>query len=890
VAEGKVVRVGLHRPGEGTGISHIFVLLAVFWTVCVMASYHWNQSQTQRSLEQLAEAEARSSFDKDAVYRRWVTLHGGVYVPVTEATPPNPFLDHLPYRDVTTAAGQDLTLLNPAYMTRQVHELGQELYGLRGHITSLDPLRPENAPDPWEAEALRAFEDGEQEVLSLELVDGEQYLRFMRPFVADAGCLKCHGHQGYEVGDIRGGISVSTPISHYTSAAMEQRAPLLAAHLLLGLCGLLGLFASDRLLRRSRRRLLRNEEKYRSTVESISDGFFILLGEDLVVDFFNAEAARLLGREAEDVVGRPLFEAFPEAVGSMFEQQYREAYRTGQPAKFEFYFEVQPYRNWFDVRVYPTHGGISVFFQVTTERKQREEAHERVANEWQSTFDAVNDGIWIVSDQHRILRHNAAFGDLFGKSGSELIGEPCRETVHGTSVCDEDCPGLRARRSGVRESADLQLGDRHFHFTVDPIEDGAGQYFRAVHVLRDVTEAHRAEAEHRSMEEQLRQSQKMESVGRLAGGVAHDFNNLLTVIQNYTEMARDDAPVDSPLRDDLQEVLEASGRAAALTRQLLAYSRKQILNPVTLDVNRVVGKMQSMLRRLIREDIELEIVLEDDLDMVLVDRTGLEQVLMNLVVNARDSMPDGGKLTVETAAVDLDDRYAAEHADVRPGRHVLLAVSDNGEGMTPEVRDRVFEPFFTTKEQGKGTGLGLSTVHGIVKQSGGHLWVYSELGRGTTFKVYLPCKSVREESEPDGDVVADLPMGSEVVLVVEDSDPLRQLATRILSSAGYRVLSAALPGDAIRMVEEEPGRVDLLLTDVVMPQMSGKVLAQRLLEVRPDLHILYMSGYTGNAIVHHGVLDHGVRFIAKPFGRVELLGAVRAAIEAGQTSLESGDS
>jgi len=384
--------------------------------------------------------------------------------------------------------------------------------------------------------------------------------------------------------------------------------------------------------------------------------------------------------------------------------------------------------------------------------------------------------------------------------------------------------------------------------------------------------------EKKQLEDQLGLSQRLEAVGRLAGGVAHDFNNLLTVINSYAMFAINELRESDPIRADVKEIQKAGDRAAALTRQLLAFSRKQILEPEVLSLNKVVSGIESMLRRLLGEDIEIVVSLTDEIGSVEADPGQLEQVIMNLAVNARDAMPQGGRLTIETCAVELDEDYAEQHVSAAPGSYVRLSVSDTGAGIDAQTRDRIFEPFFTTKEKGKGTGLGLSTVYGIVKQSGGNIWVYSEPGQGTTFKVYLPrvdapAIDARRKTMP---VMAS---GSETVLVVEDEDAVRKIAERMLRMAGYHVLSAANGGEALLLCERHGDEIDLLVTDVVMPQMSGRELAERLAKLCPKIKMLFMSGYTDNAIVHHGVLDPGTRFIGKPFSGADLTRKVREVLD-----------
>jgi PAS domain S-box-containing protein len=385
--------------------------------------------------------------------------------------------------------------------------------------------------------------------------------------------------------------------------------------------------------------------------------------------------------------------------------------------------------------------------------------------------------------------------------------------------------------------------------------------------------------ERRNLEQQLRQSQKMEAVGRLAGGVAHDFNNLLTVIKGYSELMLEQTIPGGPLRAEVEEVKNAADRAASLTRQLLAFSRQQLLAPKILDLNAAVRNMEQMLRRLLGEDIELSTVLGEKLGQVKADPGQIEQVIMNLSVNSRDAMSRGGKLTIETANAVLDESYMREHGGVKPGRYVMLAVSDTGAGMDEETRSRVFEPFFTTKEMGKGTGLGLSTVYGIVKQSEGYIWVYSEAGLGTSFKVYLPRV---DESAEDSQKMAALgtgDRGSETILLVEDEDGVRALVKQVLSRQGYTVIETRHGPEALAESERHSGPIPLLLTDVVLPQMSGRELAERLKVLRPDIRVLYMSGYTDDAILRHGVIGQETAFLQKPFTTASLTRKVREVLD-----------
>jgi two-component system cell cycle sensor histidine kinase/response regulator CckA len=399
-------------------------------------------------------------------------------------------------------------------------------------------------------------------------------------------------------------------------------------------------------------------------------------------------------------------------------------------------------------------------------------------------------------------------------------------------------------------------------------------------LANDITERKRAERALHETEEQLRQSQKLEGIGKLAGGIAHDFNNLLTVISGYSDLLLRTGKLDESARDKMAEVNKAADRAASLTRQLLAFSRKQVLKPEILDLNSLVDGLGKMLQRLIGEDIEVKTSLRSEVAKISADPGQIEQVLINLVLNARDAMPGGGIITIETANVELDQAYSDLHIAVKAGAYVMLAVSDTGTGMDPETRKHIFEPFFTTKELGRGTGLGLSTIYGIVKQSGGNIWVYSELGKGTTFKIYLPqvSKPLTLEVAAVRSAPECIAAGGETILLVEDEEIVRKLACSILETHGYHVLVAQTGADAIEICRIHEGRIDLLLTDVVMPKMNGRKVAELGLQFRPDMEVLYMSGYTDDAIVHHGVLDAGTNYIEKPFTTATLTCKVGEAI------------
>jgi two-component system, cell cycle sensor histidine kinase and response regulator CckA len=509
------------------------------------------------------------------------------------------------------------------------------------------------------------------------------------------------------------------------------------------------------------------------------------------------------------------------------------------------------------------------------ERKRAEEALARSETTYRSLVEDSPFGIFQSAPDGRLLAVNPALVSILGyASEAELLQKNMEKDVYVD-------PGERARlieevtqRGNLAAESVWRRKDAKtitVRQTGRVARDPHGRVERFNVIVEDITE-------HRQLENQLRQAQKMEAIGRLAGGVAHDFNNLLTAIFGYVDLLREDLPEGSSARQDAEEIRKAAERAAALTRQLLAFSRQQVLEAVVVNVNDLVEEFDNMMRRLIGEDVELRVALAPALGNVRADPGQLQQVLMNLVVNARDAMPTGGKLLIETANAHLTEDYAELHKPVIPGSYVMLAVSDTGIGMDADTRTRIFEPFFTTKEKGRGTGLGLSTVYGIVKQSGGYIWVYSEPGHGTTFKVYLPRVNApaRPVAQPRE---ARTLAGTETILLAEDDEMLRPLARGVLRKLGYIVLEGANAEEALAAAARHDGPIHLLVADVVMPGASGRELARRLAESRADTKVLYVSGYTDDAIVRHGMLEHGLAFLQKPFTPDALARKVREVLD-----------
>jgi hypothetical protein len=513
--------------------------------------------------------------------------------------------------------------------------------------------------------------------------------------------------------------------------------------------------------------------------------------------------------------------------------------------------------------------------------RDRTGPEEDALSRLRSLLDAAPDAGILCRQDRTIAVVNEQAARLFGYESSDLLGQTIETLIPGW-LQGAASPGERSSTQSTPSGAwrigggPGLIGRRKdgleipIELSVSPLEVDDERFI--VSFIRNISERRR-------LEERVQQSQKLEAVGRLAGGVAHDFNNMLTAIIGYSDLMAATLPAADPIREGLQEIRKAGDRAASLTQQLLAFSRKQILQPTTLDLNSLIADTHKMLRRLIPEDIELTTHLDPAVYPVLADAAQTQQVLINLVLNSRDAMPQGGQLRIETANAELTKSYARKHSEVKPGAYVLLTVSDTGCGMDKETLARLFEPFFTTKVQGKGTGLGLATVYGIVKQSGGHIEVTSQPGQGTTFRVFLP---MAEEAVPTVAIAQALtktPTGSETVLLAEDEESLRSLARRVLEENGYQVLEARDGMEALQLCRKHQGPVHLLLSDVVMPNLNGPLLAHQVKAIHPDIRVLYMSGYTDSTVVARGVTDGQAVYLAKPFTADTLARVVRDVLD-----------
>ncbi|MEW6427578.1 MAG: DUF3365 domain-containing protein [Thermodesulfobacteriota bacterium] len=904
-------------------------LLLFLWFGLVGASLLWYRQEINGAVTHFALAEARSSFDKDILYRHWGAMHGGVYVPVSATTPPNPYLVAIPDRDVVTTSGKRLTLVNPAYMTRQVYEFAEDRYKVRGHITSLDPLRPENAADAWEKMALESFARGVAEVSSVENMDGERYLRFMRPMITEEPCLKCHGSQGYKVGDIRGGISVSVPIAPYVRIAAKELFTVSVTHLFIALLGGAGLVFGFRRVQGYAAALRQEEEKYRVVAEYTSDWEFWLSP---------AKTFRYVSPACLQVTGRSAaaFLADAELMVRIVHPDDRQAFAAywavahlQQPAEMKFRI-VRPDGGVRHIGLgsVPMINARGEFLgnrgcnrDITELQRNEERLRARLFIREFAAGRGLDEIIpRALAEAEKLTDSSTSFFVLLddgvaearAKCWSGRTEENCAVCGGGTNhPLDEgagiwaDCirqrrplivndypppggagrlpPGHIALRRLVavpvlhegRPVAMVCLGNKDEAY-------GDGDVALAEDFFGTVWDIVRGKLEDQiknRLEIQLRQAQKMEAIGTLAGGIAHDFNNILTAIIGYAELAALGAQKDSPLQSHLLAVLRAGERAKELVGQILAFSRSSEQQKRPLRLHLILKEAIKLLSASLPSTIEIREEIDPDCGAVLIDPTQMHQLVMNLCTNAYHAMREtGGVLAVSLGKVRIDagDPKATD-LSLQPGAYVKIEVSDTGVGMDRETMARIFDPYFTTKPKGVGTGLGLALVHGIVKSAGGHISVYSEVGRGTTFRVYLP-QLPGDVDEVEVEEAEGCPGGDERILAVDDEAEVVALEKVVLEGLGYRVTTRTGSQEALALFREDPQGFDLVLTDMTMPAITGMELAREILAVRPEMPIILCTGFS-ELIDREKAKGMGIRgYLMKPVRRRDLARMVRAVL------------
>ncbi|MDP2157395.1 MAG: PAS domain S-box protein [Nitrospirota bacterium] len=667
-------------------------------------------------------------------------------------------------------------------------------------------------------------------------------------------------------------------------------------------------------LRKEGRGLLKHQDAYHSLVESTEDSIYII-DRECRYQFMNQMHLSRLGFASGECIGRPYADFHSSWESDELAGKVNEVFETGESLCYEHQSSIDG--KCFLRTLSPIVGqdlaveAITVISKNITDRKlaeelllnshhelekqvrdrtsalgklnenlQREIAERRLtedalkkaSDEWRITFDSTKDMMIMTDETFRVIRVNRAVPTFLDKPYADIIQRDIFELFQNMDMLPDQHPLKKTEKSKKHEEAEIYYKDKDIWVlaSADPIVNDSGDMTGAVHIIRDITEQ-------KNLHLQLLQAQKMESIGRLAGGVAHDFNNLLSAIIGYTELTLLKLPPESPLKDYLLTVKTAGEKAAELTHRLLAFSRKQVLQMQAFNINTSLESMVKMMSRMVREDITLELHTDSSIPSIMADPVQIEQIMMNLIVNARDAMPTGGKLIIETSSAYLDDNFIIRHENVERGPYVLLTVSDTGIGMSKKLQERIFEPFYTTKGMGEGTGLGLATVYGIVKQHNGYIYVYSELGKGTTFKIYLPVSEEKHVEQPERASVS-MTRSNETILVVDDDSSIRRLIQDILQPLGYRILTACDGDEALETIKKNSS-VDVLLTDVIMPNMNGRQLADIFLMNYPDVKVIFMSGYTDETIAQQGVLSEGDVLIEKPLSPSKLTSRLREILD-----------
>jgi two-component system cell cycle sensor histidine kinase/response regulator CckA len=871
------------------------------WTVLAVITAIWEYDDNSEFKTFNALSMARVCIEKDLVFRRWAARHGGVYVPITRDTPPNPWLN-VPERDITTPSGRHLTLMNPAYMSRQIFEIGQtSRTAPQGHITSLKVIRPENAPDPWEAHALASFEAGLAEYGESVILNGKPVYRYMRPLMTEKPCLKCHATQGYREGAVRGGISIAIPTAGLEQAMLHSNMNHVAIIAVIWLMGLGGIMFGFRRIGADAA-VLTAERDNLSAVFDATPMPMMLFDDRMEVVRVNAafrdyctdydalpdkRCGTLL--KCINTLSDPLGCGNTPACDSCaLMRALREVSRSGMPARGEAPFSLfKPDGHMMEAWLIYGVEAVSLndrrhallSFMDITERKRMEEKMAAREQEFRALVENSPDAVARYDRLCRRVYVNPALERLSGQSADCLTGKTPVEVPVGppdASLQVQDTVE-QVRDRGIPLDIELSGKDsggvlRYFQVRFVPEFKEDREVASVLSITREITELRRAE-------DQLRQAQKMESIGTLAGGVAHDFNNLLAVIGGYAELLYLSLNGDEQKQAFVREISDSVNRGAELTRSLLTFSGKHEPQMRYDDLNLIVANLRKSMSRLLRSDITLTFDMCDDRLPVFADRVQIEQVLINLMVNARDALTAGGRIQVSTTLVEVRKEMATGGATVAPGCYGLVTVADDGDGMDEKTLGRIFEPFFTTKETGKGTGLGLAIAFGIVGNHNGRISVNSAPGKGAAFGVYLPIfhGNILPEQSPEQEV--DRLRGDETVLLADDEPNVLRMTREILIRYGYRVLTAVDGVDALEVFEAHRDEIRVAVIDMIMPRMNGQAAIEEIRREHPGLPVILTSGFTEDVVDRSVFEALGVVFLQKPVQACKLVETIRAGLD-----------
>ncbi len=880
----------------------IAFILGSCWSILIGGFLAWEIKSQQDSINDLAAAEARASFNKDLVYRRWASGHGGVYVPVSDEMPPNPYLSHVNERDITTPSGKKLTLINPAYMTRQAHDLGKKQYGVQGHITSLNPIRPENKPDQWETKALKSFRNGASEFSSISTINDIEYMRVMYPMITEKKCLKCHGYQGYKVDDIRGGISVSVPLTLYKAVAKENISKLIFIHISIFCIGIISLGITFlHISKKSRERdaieksLHESEEHLRgifNAAENVAIVTTDLGGTETIVTGFSPGAEKIFGTKIDEVIGKKVAMFHPPEIVEDFPIMQNDLRKNGLGYSGEAILirkSGEPFPALFSI--YPKTDGsgkltgtIGVSIDIS-ERKQAENKHKKAKELFEKVFNSQHDAIFILNAETpvKVLECNKATETIFGYSMNELIGTDTSylhvDADHLNEFQNNLFPAIA--KEGVLKNFNFKMQRKNgsifpSEHMVMELKNGDGGRTGWISIVRDLTEQ-------KEMEDRILQAQKMESIGNLAGGIAHDFNNILFPILGMAELLLEDLPTNSIEYENAQEIFTAGKRGSDLVKQILSFSRQHEHKLIPTRIEKVLREVMKLSRSTIPINIEIREDIDQNCGFVMADATQIHQVLMNLITNAYHAIDTiNGIIDIQLKNVELEKGEIPDSL-LQSGKYIKLSVADDGAGMPPNVQNKIFDPYFTTKERGKGTGLGLAVVYGIIKEHNGDIKVYSEEGKGSTFNIYLPLKKSVAKSSSEGKI-KKMPTGVEKILLVDDEPSIAKLEAQILSRLGYQVTQKTNSTEALGEFKTNPDNFDLVITDMTMPGMTGDQLAREILSIKPEIPIIICTGFSERVNKEQAEFIGVKGFLMKPVVKFDIAEMVRKVLDGAKIS------
>ena len=886
--------------------TYFWVLIAV-WTTLVIGLLSLDFLQIGQVQQEMAKTEARANFNKDQAFRFWASKHGGVYVPINSRTPSNPFLSHVPERDITTESGKALTMMNPAYMLRQMMEEYEDLFGIRGHITSLKHYRAETAPDEWERSALMAFERGDKEVLEFTEIEGTPYLRLMRPMIAKKGCLKCHAKQDYKVGDVRGGVSISVPMTlHLTN----QRKVFTTHAFGLGLMWLLGIagigMATRGLKNRIRERdraeaelqkahgrleirvdertgelkneieerkrveeaLRESEEKYSKffhsnpqwlSISNLEDGRFLEVNEAFT-EITGYERDEIIGKTSKerglwpDPDERSRFVKLALEQDGFREQEVTFIKKNGE--LMSALWSVAP------IEIMGTGYLISAITDIT-ELKQAEEALRESEERFRTVADFTYDWeYWIAPDGHYVYV-SPSCERITGYGSEEFINDhellqkivhPDDQSTFASHFCHLE---QQKRTSGFDFRIITRSGEeRWINHVCQPVYMSEGDHLGQRASNRDISKQ-------KFMQEKLLETQKMEAIATLAGGVAHEFNNALMGIMGNIELLKMDLPEDEGREKSFEAMNESGHRMSRLTDQLLAYSEGGKYNAKNLKLDDFVIDTLPILQHDLNNTVRVETHFSKDVSYIKADHAQMQMVLSAILANSIEAVEDEGIIKITAENKDVDGDFTKQPPGLKPGSYVCFTIEDDGKGMDEEAKDGIFEPFFTTKFQGRG--MGMAAVYGIIKSHDGWIYVDSEVGKGTVVRIYLPAVEVKEEAKEVKQPEVEIARGEGTILIIEDEETLVFMFRQILEMLGYRVLVAMTGKDAVELAKTFDGQIDLALLDIKLPDMEGGRVYPLIMEARPDMKVIVCSGYSIHGPAQD-ILDAGAEgFIQKPF-------------------------